>query len=155
MAEPPNVLGVRQSTGVLRVDSPCEATLPIGVYDLVAARGPEYRLAKRRVDVRANETTTIRVALQRYADLPGAGWYSGDSHIHLMRDQAADMAVWGQLAAEDVHVGNLLEMGNIAGTYSSSRRGIAPDSSSATATRSSPDRKIRGRACAVTRFTGT
>ena len=99
------------------VSGPYEATLPVGAYDLVAARGPEYRLAKRRVDVRANETTTIRVALQRYVDLPGAGWYSGDSHIHLMRDQAADMAVWGQLAAEDVHVGNLLEMGNIAGTY--------------------------------------
>src|SRR5205814_375018 len=26
-------------------------------------------------------------------------------------------AGWGQLAAEDVHVGNLVEMGNIAGTY--------------------------------------
>ena len=94
-----------------------DATLPIGVYDLVATRGPEYRLARRKVEVRAGETTTIRVPLQRYADLPGAGWYSGDSHIHLMRDEPADMAVWGQLAAEDVHVGNLLEMGNIEGTY--------------------------------------
>ena len=94
-----------------------DATLPAGVYDLVATRGPEYRLTRRKVEVRAGETTTIRVPLQRYADLPSAGWYSGDSHIHLMRDEPADMAVWGQLAAEDVHVGNLLEMGNIEGTY--------------------------------------
>jgi len=94
-----------------------DATLPIGTYDLVATRGPEYRLARRKVEIRAGETTTIRVPLQRYVDLPAAGWYSGDSHIHLMRDEAADMAVWGQLAAEDVHVGNLLEMGNIQGTY--------------------------------------
>ena len=99
------------------VDGRYEATVPAGLYDLVVARGPEYRLARRKVQVRADETTTIRLALQRYIDLPHDGWYSGDSHIHLMRDQPADMAVWGQLAAEDLHVGNLLEMGNIAGTY--------------------------------------
>ena len=99
------------------VDGRYEATVPVGIYDLVATRGPEYRMARRKVQVQANETTTIRLALQRFIDLPREGWYSGDSHIHLMRDEPADMAVWGQLAAEDVHVGNLLEMGNIAGTY--------------------------------------
>jgi hypothetical protein len=45
------------------------------------------------------------------------GWYSGDSHIHLTRDEVADPTVWGMSAAEDVHVGNLLEMGNIAVTH--------------------------------------
>jgi len=94
-----------------------DATVPVGAYDLISTRGPEYRLARLKVEVRANETTTIRLPLQRYVDLPGGGWYSGDSHIHLMRDEPADLSVWGQLSAEDVHVGNLLEMGNIAGTY--------------------------------------
>jgi hypothetical protein len=35
----------------------------------------------------------------------------------LMRDRVDDLNVWGQLAAEDVHVSNLLEMGNITGTH--------------------------------------
>ena len=94
-----------------------DARVPAGIYDLILTRGPEYRLVRRKIDVRANETTEVAVALNRYADLPARGWYSGDSHIHLMRDTAADTAIWGQLAAEDVHVGNLLEMGNIEGTY--------------------------------------
>ena len=55
--------------------------------------------------------------LRRYADLPGAGWFSGDSHVHLARDEPADDAVWGQIAAEDLYVANLLEMGNVTGTH--------------------------------------
>ena len=34
-----------------------------------------------------------------------------------MRDKTEDLGVWGQVAAEDVHVGNLLEMGNIVTTH--------------------------------------
>ena len=50
-------------------------------------------------------------------NLPSRGWFSGDDHIHLARDETRDATVWTQVAAEDVHVGNLLQMGNIAGTY--------------------------------------
>src|SRR5690606_16970054 len=56
-------------------------------------------------------------ALQRYSDMPSKGWYSGDSHIHVTRDEVADPKIWGFVAAEDVHVGNLLEMGNITNVY--------------------------------------
>ena len=45
------------------------------------------------------------------------GWFSGDTHLHLMRDPIDDLDVWGQVAAEDVSVGNLLEMGNIVTTH--------------------------------------
>ena len=99
------------------VNAAYDADVPAGAYDLIVTHGPEYRLAHRKVDVLANQTTTIRLPLHRYVDLPSAGWYSGDSHVHLMRERAADLGVWGQMAAEDVHVGNLLEMGNIEGTY--------------------------------------
>jgi len=34
-----------------------------------------------------------------------------------MRDRPDDLNIWGQMSAEDVHVANLLEMGNIEGTY--------------------------------------
>jgi hypothetical protein len=94
-----------------------DARVPAGTYDVIVTRGPEYRLVHQKVDVRPDDTSIVTVPLERYADLPASGWYSGDSHIHLMRDRSADADVWGQMSAEDVHLGNLLEMGNIEGTY--------------------------------------
>ena len=99
------------------VDGDYEARLPAGTYELVATRGPEYRAYREEVEVRGGETRTIAVALERYDDLPGRGWFSGDSHVHIARDETDDDAVWGQIAAEDIHVANLLEMGNIAVTH--------------------------------------
>ena len=99
------------------VDGEYEARLPVGSYELVATRGPEYRGYQRTVEVRADETTDLTVSLERYADLPADGWYSGDSHVHIARDHTEDDAVWAQVAAEDIHVANLLEMGNIAVTH--------------------------------------
>lgn len=99
------------------VDGNYEARLPAGTYELVATRGPEYRAFRGSFDVRKDETSAVTVSLERYADSPGRGWYSGDSHIHLTRDEVADPFVWGMVAAEDVYVGNLLEMGNISGTH--------------------------------------
>jgi hypothetical protein len=94
-----------------------DARVPAGLYDLVVTRGPEYRVYRGKVDVRAEETATTRVTLDRYADLPAAGWFSGESHVHLMRERRDDANVWGQLAAEDLHLSNILEMGNISGTH--------------------------------------
>ncbi|HXY10917.1 MAG TPA: CehA/McbA family metallohydrolase [Terriglobales bacterium] len=94
-----------------------EGKLPVGTYELIVTRGPEYRLHHSRFEVRAGQTTQVSVAMERYANLPDRGWFSGDDHIHLARDESRDASVWSQVAAEDVHVGNLLQMGNIAGTY--------------------------------------
>jgi len=94
-----------------------EGTLPAGRYELVVSHGPEYRVYHAFIDVRKNEVTRVSVNLERYADLPAHGWYSGDDHIHLARDKVRDLTVWTQVAAEDVHVGNLLQMGNISGVY--------------------------------------
>lgn len=94
-----------------------ESRLPAGTYEIVVARGPEFRVYHGHFDVREGETTQVSVALERYANLPERGWFSGDGHIHLARAETRDTNVWTQIAAEDVHVGNLLQMGNIAGTY--------------------------------------
>jgi len=99
------------------VDGSYEARVPIGTYELVATRGPEYKAWRGKVEVKQDRTTRTTVALERYADLPAKGWYSGDAHIHVTRDEAADPMIWGFVAAEDVHVGNLLEMGNIAALH--------------------------------------
>jgi hypothetical protein len=99
------------------VDSDYEGAVPAGTYDLVVSRGLEYRVHQSKFEVKAGQTTSVNVALQRYSDMPSKGWYSGDSHIHVTRDEVADPKIWGFVAAEDVHVGNLLEMGNITNVY--------------------------------------
>lgn len=99
------------------VDGRYEARLPVGTYELAATRGLEYRAAHLTFDVRQDKVTEVAVPLDRYVDMASQGWYSGDSHIHLTRDKVADPVVWGMVAAEDVFVGNLLEMGNISGTH--------------------------------------
>jgi hypothetical protein len=99
------------------VDSTYEGRVPPGTYELVATRGPEYKAFRATVDVKPNQTSKVTISLERYEDMPAKGWYSGDSHIHVTRDEVADPQIWGFVAAEDVHVGNLLEMGNIAKVY--------------------------------------
>ena len=94
-----------------------EAQVPAGSYQLVVTRGPEYRAHKATIEIKAGQTSTVTVPLQRYVDQRARGWYSGDTHLHLMRDVTDDLDVWGQVAAEDVSVGNLLEMGNIVTTH--------------------------------------
>ncbi len=102
---------------VFYVDGSYEARLPAGTYELAVTRGPEYQSHRRTIEIRQNETTSVTVPLQRYADLPAGGWFSGDSHVHLARERPEDDAVWGQIAGEDLYVANLLEMGNVTGTH--------------------------------------
>jgi hypothetical protein len=96
------------------VDGSYESKVPVGTYELVATRGPEFKAWHGKLEVKKDQTTKTTVALERYADLTAKGWWSGDAHIHVTRDEAADPVIWGFVAAEDVYVGNLLEMGNIA-----------------------------------------
>jgi len=106
-----------QNRQAFYMDGNYAGKLPVGTYELVVTRGPEFRVYHGTFEVKANATSALNIALTRYADMPSKGWYSGDSHIHLTRDVVADPVIWGMVAAEDVYVGNLLEMGNIAGTH--------------------------------------
>ncbi|MEJ0040309.1 MAG: CehA/McbA family metallohydrolase [Gammaproteobacteria bacterium] len=99
------------------VDGNYKARVPSGTYELVATRGPEFKAYREKIEVLEGKTTQHTVSMQRYADMPKDGWYSGDAHIHVTRDEVADQNIWGFVAAEDVHVGNLLEMGNIQNVY--------------------------------------
>ncbi|HJO04214.1 MAG TPA: CehA/McbA family metallohydrolase [Acidobacteriota bacterium] len=99
------------------VNASYEARLPVGTYELAATHGVEYHGYHGTFEVREGETTEVTASLQRYDDLPSRGWFSGESHVHLRRDRVDDLDAWAQLAAEDVHVANLVEMGNIGGTY--------------------------------------
>ena len=102
---------------VFYVSGSYEARVPAGTYEVVVSRGIEYRFHHGKVEIRPDETSTVPVALERYVDQPARGWYSGDAHIHIQRDTVRDDNTWAQVAAEDVHVANLLQMGNMAGTH--------------------------------------
>lgn len=102
---------------VFYADGTYEARVPVGTYELVASHGIEYQFHRSQIEVTKDQTTAVTINMQRYADMPAAGWYSGDAHIHVTRDEVADPQLWGFVAAEDVHVGNLLEMGNIQNVY--------------------------------------
>jgi hypothetical protein len=99
------------------IDGSYRVDVSPGTYDLVLTKGPEYRWAERRVTVGPGETSRVEIDLERWTDLPAKGWYSGDAHIHMGRDPSADEAILAVARAEDVHVANLLQMGNIASPY--------------------------------------
>ena len=103
---------------VFYVDGRYQARVPVGSYQLVAAKGIEYRMLNKTIEVRADETTRKTYRLKRYVDMPRKGWYSGDVHIHnLRRQEHASVQLLAQSRAEDVHVANILKMGNVAETY--------------------------------------
>ena len=103
---------------VFYIDGHYRARVPAGRYRLVGGRGIEYRTVDEELIVEAGETVAKTVTLERWADQPSAGWYSGDVHIHYARrDHADGRAMQLQAQAEDLHVANLLEMGNVANTH--------------------------------------
>ena len=81
--------------------------VPAGKVTLEVSRGPEYRVERRTIDVAADSIVPVIVRLKRLANLPAAGWYSGDLHIHMnyggsYRNTANRLAA--QARAEDLHV---------------------------------------------------
>ena len=84
--------------------------VPAGRTTVEAIRGWEYRPAAITVDVPAGGTRTVTLALERLADLPARGWYSGDTHVHDLHQGfgLSHEAFFLQLLAEDLHVTSAL-----------------------------------------------
>jgi len=92
--------------------------LPVGDYDLIVSKGPEYRITRRRITVQENGQKKIEVRLERWKDMAAGGWYSGEDHIHYARNSSRDdydLQLFTR--AEDVRVANILQFGNSAKTY--------------------------------------
>lgn len=58
-------------------------SVPAGEYSIEVLRGLEYRLEQRKLNVKPNAATTIRIPLRRIDNLAARGWYSGDLHVHM------------------------------------------------------------------------
>jgi WD40 repeat protein len=86
-----------------------DATLsvPAGVFTVEVTRGLEYRPVRKTVEVAPGASVAVDVPLERIADLPARGFWSGDMHVHMnygghYRLEAKDLAL--QMKAEDLHV---------------------------------------------------
>lgn len=94
------------------------ARLPVGQYILVASKGPEYRIVHCPFRVDADRTTTLRISLARWIDMPALGWYSGEDHIHYARNSEHDnVNLFVVTRAEDLHIANILQMGNVGNIH--------------------------------------
>ena len=101
-----------QPDGSFYVDGKFTAQLPPGAYTLTFAKGYEFVKQTHTLILKPGEAATRDYQLGRWIDMPKRGWYSSDDHIHLRRSRRDNPSVLRWIAAEDIHVGNLLEMGD-------------------------------------------
>ena len=102
-------------TGTDQFYSTGRSSLPLspGSYELSIWKGPEYRTVRARLQIAAGQRLEHEVELPRWTDMPKHGWYSADDHIHLPRPTSeANASLHQWMAAEDIHVANLLQMGS-------------------------------------------
>ena len=106
-----------QPDGSFYVDGGFDLRLPPGSYTLAISKGNEYVAQTLALDLKPGQALRRQVRLARWIDMPSRGWFSSDDHIHLQRSPRDDAAILRWIAAEDIHVGNILEMGDFWATY--------------------------------------
>jgi hypothetical protein len=98
------------------VDGAFGVELQPGTYHMSLAKGQEYLSQQHEINVGLGDLSeTFR--LQRWINMPERGWYSADDHIHLRRSPRENPLILKWVAAEDIHVGALLQMGDFWTTY--------------------------------------
>ena len=70
------------------MDGRYAADLPTGEYQLIVSKGPEFEVLAREFVIDGGKTETVAVTLDRWVNMPATGWYSGDDHVHMIRDES-------------------------------------------------------------------
>jgi hypothetical protein len=83
-----------------------------GRYTYQVERGPEYRRSAGDFTVEGIEKVTLKLELERLADLASAGWWSGELHVHR---PVADVEML--MRAEDLHVAPVITWWNDRNTW--------------------------------------
>ncbi len=110
------------------------SALPAGRYAATGFKGPEYRRVRQEFQVSEGGRTSVDMLIERWVDMASEGWFSADTHLHVARpDGARDQDLLAWLAAEDLHVGNLLQWGNLAGFFNAAQADFTPVSNSSAA----------------------
>ncbi len=108
------------------VPGPFDMALAPGVWQVGVRRGVEHEVLFQDVTIRSGERTELTLRPRRWVDMRRRGWWSGDDHVHLRLlsdDDARNILAW--VRAEDVHLANLVKMGDIYRTYFE-QRGFGP-----------------------------
>jgi hypothetical protein len=61
--------------------------VPAGKTVVTAAHGLEYLADSISVDVEAGKTASVALRLKRFCDMPAAGWFAGDAHMHMIHGE--------------------------------------------------------------------
>jgi hypothetical protein len=85
------------------IDGTCEIRLPVGPVRVIVLKGPEYTPLCQQVSVGPG-MMTLRLSIERWADLRQEGWFAGDPQAFFLSPHAALL----EAAAEDLTVVNLL-----------------------------------------------
>lgn len=83
--------------------------LPPGEYSVEAYRGLFFTPVRASFTLRPGETLTVPVKLERWTE-SSSEWLSGDDHIHLPRIPADNDTFLRWMEAEDLSVGNFLQL---------------------------------------------
>jgi hypothetical protein len=84
--------------------------LPAGRYRLEAYHGLFWAPASEEFDLKAGEGRRLTLTLQPLEGDPGRNWISGDDHIHLTRVAEDDEVFLRWQQADDLSVGNFLQL---------------------------------------------
>jgi len=105
---------------------PCDMVVAPGTWQIGVRRGVEHQAIFEEVTIRSGETLERQFRPKRWVDMRKRGWWSGDDHVHcqILSDQdARQLMAWVQ--AEDIHLANVVKMGDIYRTYFE-QRGFGP-----------------------------
>ncbi len=108
------------------VAGPIDMALAPGEWQISIRRGLEHVPLFETIHVHPDQTVEKLYQPPRWVDMPGLGWFSGDDHVHfriLDDDDAERLMTW--IRAEDLHVANVVKMGDASRTYFE-QRGFGP-----------------------------
>jgi hypothetical protein len=100
------------------VPGPFDMTLPPGDWRIGVRRGVEHEVVFEDITLPSGQTIARTFRPRRWVDMRKRGWWSGDDHVHcriLSDEDARHLMAWVQ--AEDVHLANIVKMGDIYRTY--------------------------------------
>jgi hypothetical protein len=104
-----------------------EMGVPPGPWEIHIMRGAETIPIHDTLRVEPGQWTRKTYQLKRWVNMPSLGWYSGDDHVHsrlMSSDDAEKLLAFAR--AGDIHVANILEMGNEMRTWYA-QRGFGPE----------------------------
>jgi hypothetical protein len=106
-----------QPDSAFYADGMFEVTLQPGTYHIKITKGFEYLEQQDEIRVEPGEKLSRNYVLERWINMPSLGWFSADDHIHIRRSPRENPYILQWVAAEDIHVGAMLQMGDFWTTY--------------------------------------